>query len=160
MGPVTSSGPGPGVFNGGMASVAPQERSTSQKRALAAVLHDAEGFRSAQELHRELLDRGERIGRTTVYNQLRDMVAAGLLDVLPGDDGETRYRRCTPEHHHHLVCRRCGRTVEVEEPQVERWAEDVAGRHGYAEVSHTLEVFGICGDCQARRDPGRAVGDA
>ena len=65
----------------------------------------------------------------------------------PMVDGETRYRRCSGSHHHHLVCRECGRTVEVEGPTVERWATSVASEHGYADVSHTLEIFGLCPRC-------------
>ena len=69
------------------------------------------------------------------------------LDVLRTEDGEAVYRRCSTTHHHHLVCRSCGRTVEVEGPTVERWADSVADRHGFTDVSHTLEIFGTCPDC-------------
>ena len=83
------------------------ERSTRQKRALAAILDASDGFRSAQDLHAELQAQGQNIALTTVYNQVRALAEAGELDALRGDDGETRYRRCTTdEHHHHLVCRR------------------------------------------------------
>lgn len=126
------------------------ERSTRQKRALAAVLEASDTFRSAQELHSELRARGENVGLTTVYNQLRSLADTGEVDVLRSDDGESLYRRCaTDDHHHHLVCRRCGRTVELEGPEVERWAAKVAERHGFVQVSHTVEVFGTCADCVA-----------
>ena len=69
--------------------------------------------------------------------------------MLRSGDGEAAYRRCSGTHHHHLVCRSCGATVEVEGPAVERWADAVAAEHGYAEVSHTLEVFGVCGSCRS-----------
>jgi Fur family transcriptional regulator, ferric uptake regulator len=129
-------------------SAAPVERSTRQKRALAAVLDGSDTFRSAQELHSELRGRGENVGLTTVYNQLRALADAGELDVLRSADGESLYRRCaTGDHHHHLVCRRCGRTVEVEGPEVEKWAARVADRNGFVQVSHTLEVFGTCAIC-------------
>jgi Fur family ferric uptake transcriptional regulator len=125
-----------------------QERSTRQKRALASVLDSSAGFRSAQELHADLQARGENVALTTVYNQLRALAESGELDSLRSDDGETRYRRCrTESHHHHLVCRVCGRTVEVDGPEVERWAERVAKRHGFAEVTHTVEVLGTCAGC-------------
>ena len=76
------------------------------------------------------------------------LAQAAEVDVLRSADGEAVYRRCTSgEHHHHLVCRTCGRTVEVAGPAVERWAEKVAAEHGFAEVSHTLEVFGTCAAC-------------
>ncbi len=127
---------------------APQERSTRQKRALAAVLEAADTFRSAQELFTELRARGENVGLTTVYNQLRALAENGEVDVLRSDEGESLYRRCaTGDHHHHLVCRCCGRTVEVEGPEVERWAERVAAENRFVGVSHTLEVFGTCAEC-------------
>ena len=124
-------------------------RSTRQKRALAGVLEESDVFRSAQELHGVLRSRGENIGLTTVYNQLRSLTEVGLVDVLRADDGELLYRRCSTEHHHHLTCRRCGRTVEVEGPEVERWADAVGAEHGFADVTHTIEVFGTCADCAA-----------
>lgn len=133
----------------------PQERSTRQKRALAAVLDASDGFRSAQDLFGELRAQGENVGLTTVYNQLRALSDAGEVDVLRSDDGETLYRRCdTGHHHHHLVCRSCGRTVEVEGPEVERWASRVARANEFVDVVHTLEIVGTCLDC-ARRRPGR-----
>jgi Fur family transcriptional regulator, ferric uptake regulator len=124
------------------------KRSTPQKRALAAVLQESEGFRSAQELHAELQSRGENIALTTVYNQLRDLADAGELDALRSDDGETRYRRCaTGDHHHHLVCRKCRRVIEVEDLEIERWAAQTAEKHGFTEVTHTVEILGVCPDC-------------
>ena len=123
-------------------------RSTRQKRALAAVLDSSDRFRSAQDLHAELRQRGEHVGLTTVYGQLRVLAEAGEVDALRSDDGETRYRRCVKDHHHHhLVCRVCGHTVEVEGPEVESWSAQVARQHGFTDVSHTLEISGTCGDC-------------
>jgi Fur family ferric uptake transcriptional regulator len=139
----------------------PQERSTRQKRALAAVLDSSDGFRSAQELHAELRARGENIGLTTVYNQLRTLAETGDIDALRAGDGETLYRRCDTEaHHHHLVCRRCGRTIEVEGPQVEQWAARLAAKYGYVDVTHTVEILGTCADCKdavATRAQGGSV---
>ena len=125
-----------------------QERSTRQKRALAAVLDASDGFRSAQELHAELLAQGENVALTTVYNQVRALADAGELDALRSDDGETRYRRCNSDsHHHHLVCRSCGLAIEVEEPQVERWATKTGQAHGFVDVTHTVEITGTCSNC-------------
>jgi Fur family ferric uptake transcriptional regulator len=127
---------------------ATHERSTRQKRALAAVLESADGFRSAQELHAELQAQGENVALTTVYNQVRALADAGELDALRTDDGETRYRRCTSgEHHHHLVCRHCGTAIEIEGPEVERWAAQTARRFGYSDITHTVEILGTCPNC-------------
>ena len=130
-------------------------RATKQRAAVAAVLADTEDFRSAQELHAILRDRGERVGLTTVYRTLQALADAGEVDLLRSAEGETVYRRCSSEaHHHHLVCRKCGRTVEVEGPDVERWAEKVGAAHGFVDVTHTVEVFGTCPDC-ARSEGSR-----
>jgi Fur family ferric uptake transcriptional regulator len=105
-------------------------------------LQGFEDFRSAQEIHDVLRRNGENVGLSTVYRTLQALADGGDVDVLRSADGEAVYRRCSATHHHHLVCRSCGRTVEIDGPAVERWAERVAGEHGFTEVSHTLEVFG------------------
>jgi len=122
-------------------------RSTKQRSAISSLLDDTDEFRSAQDLHEQLRRRGQGIGLTTVYRTLQALVDAGTVDVLRTDNGESVYRRCSSGHHHHLVCRHCGATVEVEGPAVERWAQTVAAEHGFTDVSHTVEVFGTCQAC-------------
>jgi Fur family transcriptional regulator, ferric uptake regulator len=129
-------------------------RSTRQRAAISALLDKLDGFRSAQELHDELRRRGEGIGLTTVYRTLQQMAAVGAVDTLRTDTGESVYRRCSEDHHHHLVCRACGSTVEVQGGQVEAWAAEVAREHEFSDVSHTIEIFGLCGTCAARNPPG------
>ena len=130
----------------------PALRNTKQRTAVSAVLADVEGFTSAQDLHAMLRQRGERVGLTTVYRTLQGLADAGEVDVMRPPGGEHLYRRCSQGHHHHLVCRACGRAVEVEGPAVESWAERVAGKHGYRDVSHTLEIFGTCPECAAKQE--------
>jgi Fur family transcriptional regulator, ferric uptake regulator len=122
-------------------------RSTRQRAAITALLESLDEFRSAQEIHDELRRRGQGIGLTTVYRTLQSMSAAGAVDTLRTDTGESVYRRCSTNHHHHLVCRTCGFTVEVEGGQAEAWAAQVASAHGFSEASHTIEVFGTCATC-------------
>ncbi|AOT58778.1 MULTISPECIES: Fur family transcriptional regulator [Streptomyces] len=125
-------------------------RSTRQRAAVAAALNEVDEFRSAQELHDMLKHRGDSVGLTTVYRTLQSLADAGEVDVLRTSDGEAVYRRCsTGEHHHHLVCRGCGKAVEVEGPAVEEWAESVAAEHGFVNVAHTVEIFGTCAECAA-----------
>lgn len=125
-------------------------RATRQRAAVTALLDRLDDFRSAQEIHEELRRAGEGIGLTTVYRTLQTLADGGEVDVLRVASGEAVYRRCeTEHHHHHLVCRRCGAAVEIEGPAVESWTESVAQKHGFTEVSHTLEIFGLCGRCSA-----------
>lgn len=124
-------------------------RATRQRAAISALLENLEDFRSAQDLHDELRRRGEGIGLTTVYRTLQQMAATGAVDTLRTDTGESVYRLCSEHHHHHLVCRACGSTVEIQGGQVEAWAAQVAREHGFSDVSHTIEIFGICSSCVA-----------
>ncbi|MBB5869740.1 Fur family ferric uptake transcriptional regulator [Allocatelliglobosispora scoriae] len=123
-------------------------RSTRQRSAVTTLLTEVDGFHSAQELHAMLRDRGESIGLTTVYRTLQALADAEEIDVMRPPGGDHLYRRCSDTHHHHLVCRSCGATVEVEGPAVEHWADKVAADHGYADLSHTLEIFGTCANCR------------
>ncbi len=125
-------------------------RGTRQSEALSAALDGLPGFCSAQEIHAEMRRRGEHIGLTTVYRHLQVLSEDGLVDAIRDASGETLYRRCrTDAHHHHLTCRKCGRSVEVEGKVVERWAEQVATDAGFTDVGHTVELFGLCPDCSA-----------
>lgn len=122
-------------------------RPTRQRRAITAALGASEEFRSAQEIHDLLRREGESIGLATVYRALQVLADAGQVDVVKTDSGEAVYRQCSPSHHHHLVCRDCGRTIEIQGPAVELWANTMAAEHGYSGVSHTIELFGTCPAC-------------
>jgi Fur family transcriptional regulator, ferric uptake regulator len=120
---------------------------TRQRTAVQDELGRDSAFRSAQEIHARMRSAGHRIGLTTVYRSLQALADADEVDVLRSDDGEATYRACSAGHHHHLVCRHCGTTVEVEGRAVETWAERVAREHGFVDVAHTVEVFGTCARC-------------
>lgn len=124
-----------------------QKRSTWQKTAVNDQLAKSEGFVSAQQLHLQLTGAGKKLGLTTVYRALTDLVEQGAADTLVLGDGEMRYRICTPEHHHHLICGQCGKTVEFDLPGFESQAQTIAQTHGFSAVSHELELIGICADC-------------
>jgi Fur family transcriptional regulator, ferric uptake regulator len=126
---------------------ASRQRNTKQRHAVATLLADVNDFRTAQELHGLLRNRGERVGLTTVYRALQTMADAGELDVMRLPSGEQLFRQCSRTHHHHLVCRSCARTVEVAGPTVESWADRIAGEHGFVDISHTVEIFGTCPTC-------------
>lgn len=124
-------------------------RSTRQRAAIADALAASDDFLSAQELHEQLKQRGESIGLTTVYRNLQALSQGGQIDALWDGSGETRYRHCSAGHHHHLVCRSCGTTVELQAEPVEEWAARVAAEHGFTAINHTVEVFGCCPSCTA-----------
>lgn len=124
-----------------------RRRNTRQKEAVRHALSQAIGFVSAQQLHQVLKLRGSSIGLATVYRTLSELADLGQADALQSQDGEGLYRACTTGHHHHIICRNCGVTVEIEAKQLENWADQVAAEHGFSEPSHTIEIFGNCSNC-------------
>lgn len=120
---------------------------TRQRAAVRAALEDSEDFCSAQDLHARMRASGHVVGLATVYRTLQAMAEDGAVDVVRSGDGEALYRRCSTGHHHHLTCRVCRRTVEVDSAAVERWARRIASQNGFADVEHVVEVFGTCPDC-------------
>jgi Fur family ferric uptake transcriptional regulator len=128
----------------------PAPRMTRQRAAVVDALDGLDDFRSAQQLHEELRAQGDSVGLATVYRTLQALAEAHEVDVLRNDEGESLYRRCARrEHHHHLVCRVCGRTVEIDGPTVEAWAAKVGAAQGFSDIDHTVELWGTCADCRA-----------
>lgn len=133
-----------------------EQRVTKQRRAVSAALDELSDFVSTQELYRILQNQGVSVSLATAYRILQSLADEGLVDVLRNGEGEAVYRRCAVTgHHHHLLCRNCGKAVEVEAPAVETWAARTAAEHGYTEVAHTVEIFGLCPDCTALKAAGK-----
>lgn len=126
-------------------------RTTKQRTAILKALTEADDFMTAQQLHELLKADGESVGLATVYRNMQPLVDAGLVDVIVADNGEAIYRQCsTGDHHHHLVCRSCGKTVEFAAPELEKMAHSVADQNGYTGIQHTMEIFGYCPECTVK----------
>lgn len=127
-----------------------RKRNTRQREAVRGALQANDIFVSAQTLHAGLRASGSTIGLATVYRTLADLAAEGRADSLQSVEGESLFRACTPDqHHHHLICRRCGLTLEIEADEVERWAKSVAAEHGFTAPNHVVDVFGVCPACSS-----------
>jgi Fur family ferric uptake transcriptional regulator len=127
-----------------------RSRSTRQRVALLGLLGEVPNFLSAQELYARLQAQGVGLGLPAVYRALHDFTDQGVVDVSHTGGGEAVYRRCgSPKHHHHLVCRQCGRAVEVSASSVERWARSLGATYGFSDIRHQVEVSGVCPGCDA-----------
>jgi len=126
------------------------QRNTWQREAVREALSSSSGFVSAQDLHALIRDE-TGIGLATVYRTLAGFAKSGEADSLQSPEGENLFRACeTDGHHHHLICRRCGNTVEIEARAVEQWARDVAAENGFSEAEHVVDIFGVCAECAAK----------
>jgi Fur family ferric uptake transcriptional regulator len=102
---------------------------------------------TAQALWSRLRKGSSTAGLATVYRTLALLSDAGVIDVLSHHNGEQCYRLCGEAHHHHLLCERCHRVVEVEECELDDWLNGVAKRHGFVTTDHRVEITGVCADC-------------
>ena len=127
------------------------QRMTKQRQAVLDELTRVNDFRSAQQIFEDLRTNGQHVGLATVYRSLQGLAEDGRIDALRSSEGESLYRICTSNsHHHHLVCRECGHAEEIEQSQIEAWVTSVAQGHCFANVEHSLELFGTCVSCQEK----------
>jgi Fur family ferric uptake transcriptional regulator len=122
---------------------------TRQRIAIIDELAASEKPVTAQALHAQLSLGEHAPGLATVYRTLQAMVQAGLARTFVAREGEQAYKLCEPEHHHHLICERCGVVVEIPSCEVESWASSVAVKRGFVVRSHQADVYGLCARCLA-----------
>ena len=131
-------------------STTQRPRATRQRAAVADILARTDEFRSAQQIHAALEAEGTKVGLATVYRNLQTLAETGAVDQVRSAEGEALYRACErQEHHHHIVCRRCGYAVEIAGGELEAWISGVSAAHGFTGVEHTAELFGLCASCSA-----------
>jgi Fur family ferric uptake transcriptional regulator len=106
---------------------------------------------SAEQVHQHLLHEHERVSLATVYRSLRLLSSMGLLQELEIKEGGRRFELAGDTHrdHHHLVCVRCGRTEEFEDPSVIRAGQDAASQSGFRMLECVLNVRALCPACAA-----------
>ncbi|HEX4671694.1 MAG TPA: Fur family transcriptional regulator [Solirubrobacteraceae bacterium] len=104
---------------------------------------------SAVEIEDELRSLGRPTGRASIYRVLDLLVDHGLAERLELGDGQARFERSQPggEHHHHLVCDRCGRLVAFDDPGLERAIGRLSDRLGVRIDSHDVLLHGACRRC-------------
>lgn len=122
-------------------------RKTEQRAAIVTALQHSDRALTAQELHEDLDD----VGLATVYRNLGRLAEDGEIDAIRRPNGETAYRACGAGHHHHLICRECGRVVELHDCSLDDWSRKIAAKHGFVGVEHQAELLGTCEQCARRR---------
>ena len=125
-------------------------RLTRPRQSVAALIARHVGHFTAAELLDDARTTPLAIGRATLFRNLELFTELGALERLDLPSGEHAYVACAPQsHHHHVVCRSCGRSVEVEDSGLQSVVGEIARRSGYAIDSHRLEMFGLCPACTA-----------
>lgn len=125
------------------------QRMTKQRQAVLEALKGRNEFRSAQQVHLDLVSAGESVSLATVYRNLQILEESGQVDAVRAAEGEVLYRLCEDTgHHHHLVCTNCGHTEEVDLSAIEPLLAIVSEKRGFELTGHDLELFGLCAKCK------------
>jgi Fur family ferric uptake transcriptional regulator len=132
-------------------SQVPQTRTTGPRRAIAGLIARRRGHFTANDLLADAVARHVRVGRATVFRTLDLLTTRGQLERIDLPSGEHAYVACAPqEHHHHVLCRVCGKSAEVMDAGMAELVREFGARSGYRIESHRLELFGLCPDCAVR----------
>ena len=123
-------------------------RLTGQRRAVAELIAEHDGHFTAADLVDSARRRRLDLSRATLFRSIDLLTDLGVVERVDLPSGEHAYVPCAPAHHHHVVCSRCGRTVEVEDCGVAAAVDEISRRSGYTIESHRLELYGVCGRCQ------------
>lgn len=125
-------------------------RASAPRTAILAELADQHCCASAQEIHARLDERGSRVGIASVYRTLDLLHGLGLVTRIDTGDGVARYEPTQPdgEHHHHLVCTRCGAVEAFHDDALETAIHHVADRVDFEVTGHDVALRGVCARCR------------
>lgn len=129
-----------------------RQRKTRQLEAVLSAVRGMTDFQSAADIFTKLQLNGTPVGLATVYRNLAALAEDGILDTVKSADGTTLYRECeSSEHHHHLVCRSCGKTEEFHLKGLEETLNEMGREMGFSALRHTVELTGLCPQCSAKK---------
>lgn len=124
---------------------------TQQREAIAEVMFASSEHLSVEDLEGLLRERGERIGKATIYRTLEMLVKSGLVEEHDFGEGFKRYEHLFGQKpvREHLICTECGKVTEIHSSELIRVQEEEARRHGFQPARYRLQIYGLCAECQA-----------
>lgn len=128
-------------------------RMTSQRKLVMSVLKQSATPLSAQSIHQRVLDQNKEIGLASVYRTLTLLTDLGLIRRVHDHEDCQGYVLASPGHHHHLVCRQCGRAVEFSgADDLSKFINLIEENTGFTIEEHLLQFYGVCPECQKRNN--------
>jgi len=123
---------------------------TQQRLHILQAFLDFEGHCAAEELLGAARRRDPSVSQATVYRTLKLLCNAGVARELHFGDGLARFERRldAEEHHDHLICERCGLTIEFFSEDIERLQDELAWQHNFVPTRHRLYLYGVCPNCR------------
>ena len=105
-----------------------------------------------EELYERVKRLSPKIGYATIYRTLKLFKESNLAFERNFGDGRTRYEpvKFEGEHHDHLICIRCEKITEFEDPRIERYSREVAKLNNFQVTNHKVELYGYCSSCRKK----------
>lgn len=122
---------------------------THQREAVAEVVFTSDGHLSVDEIEEALRERGDRIGKATIYRTLDLLVRSRLVEEHDFGEGFKRYEHRLSQQpvHEHLICMECGKVQEFKSSEIHAVVRRIKEEHGFVPARHRLEIYGICREC-------------
>lgn len=124
---------------------------TNQRGEILETFIKTEKHLTVEELYNIIKRKDPNVGQATVFRTLKLICEAGIAREVDLGDKKIRYEhKYGHQHHDHLVCVKCGRSIEVMDPEIERLQSRLCKKFGFISQKHKMEIFGICKRCKAK----------
>ncbi len=125
---------------------------TPQRRAIINILlENNDRHLSSEEIYDLVRENCPEIGLATVYRTMQLLDEIGVISKLNLDDGCIRYElalnKSESHNHHHLICKKCGKIIEVEDDLMDNVESEIQGAYKFKILDHDVKFYGLCEDC-------------
>ena len=124
-------------------------RHTAQRDLILEIFLRTEEHLTSEDLYWLVQKEDASVGHTTVYRTLKLLTEAGLAREVRFGDNKTYYEHhYNHEHHDHMICTECGKTIEFYSAELEAIQDAIVAKHKFRPTQHSLRIFGVCFECQ------------
>ena len=125
-------------------------RLTPQRMMVVEALHDTNKHISAEEIYARVREKYPYANISTVYRTLELLKELGLVNEIALGDGCVRFHPIEKGRHHHLVCQKCHKIIDLPESALAALEDVLSEKHQFkADLKHTA-VFGLCAECRGK----------
>ena len=126
---------------------------SKQREQILAAFIKTRNHPTVDDLYNSVKKKHPKIGLATVYRTMKVICDCGLASEVDFADGVSRFeRKYRHQHHHHLVCIKCGKVIEVTSNQIESLQKKLAKQHNFASTRDTMKIFGLCSKCKNKQE--------
>ncbi len=125
-------------------------RLTPQRMMIVAAIENSPDHISAEEIYAQVAASYPHVNISTVYRTLDLLKKLNLVYEIDLGEGRVRYHAEESGHHHHLVCQKCNRVIDIDEATLSELRDVLLRDYDFcAELRH-VGIFGLCCDCREK----------